>query len=132
MKRRDEGPRTRPMEWLLAGASALLLAGMVGYLAWEGIARPDGPPQVVVLAGEPRAVAGGFLVEFTARNDGRSSAANVQIVGELGQPPDGVLERSEAVLDYVPEGSTRRGWLRFTRDPARHGLAVMVGGQTEP
>lgn len=119
------------MEWLLAGVSALLLAGMVGYLAWEGLARPEGPPQVSVQAGEPRPVAGGFLVEFTARNDGRSSAANVQIVGELGTPPD-VLERAEAVLDYVPQGSTRKGWLTFRRDPAGHGLAVMVGGQTEP
>src|SRR3546814_1319011 len=105
---------------------------MGGFLVWDGVARPAGAPQVVVQAGEPRAVSGGFLVEFTARNDGHSSAANVQIVGELGERPGGVLVRSETVLDYVPQGSTRTGWLRFTRDPARYGLAVMVGGQTEP
>lgn len=120
------------MEWVLAGLSGVLLLAVLGYLGYEGLAHPGGPPQVVVRAGEPRPVAGGFLVEFTARNDGRTTAANVQVIGELGTPPDGVVERSEAVLDYVPKGSSRKGWLSFRRDPARHGLTVMIGGQTEP
>jgi len=120
------------MEWVLAGLSGVLLLAVVGYLGYEGLAHPDGPPQVVVRAGEPRPAAGGFLVEFTARNDGRTTAANVQVIGELGTPPDGIVERSEAVLDYVPKGSSRKGWLSFRRDPARHGLTVMVGGQTQP
>lgn len=120
------------MEWALAAVSAALLLATAGYLLYEATAHPDGPPQIVLQAGEPRRVADGFVVEFTARNDGRTTAANVQVIGELGTPPDGVLERSEAVLDYVPKGSTRKGWLGFRRDPRAAGLRVMVGGQTEP
>src|SRR5690606_10304953 len=45
VKRRDAGPRARPAEWLLAALGVLLLAAMVGFLVWEGVARPAGPPQ---------------------------------------------------------------------------------------
>ena len=36
--------------------------------------------------------------------------------------------RSEAVLDYVPVGSTRKGWLTFTRDPARRRRPIQDHG----
>lgn len=132
MSRKPATPRTRPVEWWLAGISGALLLAAVGYLAWVGLSDLEPVPLVAVTAGEPRPGPAGFLVPFTARNDGGAAAAGVRVVGELDGRAGGAAERSEAVLDYVPPGSTRSGWLGFAQDPAGRHLSIRVGGETEP
>ena len=122
---------TSPWEWAVAGASTLVVAGMIGFMLYEGIAKPSTPAAISVEAAAPERAAAGWRVEVTARNDGRSTAADVRVAGELLEG-DSAVERSEVTIDYVPAGSKRRAVLWFSRDPARHRLDVRPTGHDEP
>ena len=122
---------TSRLEWAAAAFGALLLASLVGYLAYLGLTAPTGPPRIVLTTGAVERASGGFTLPFTARNDGRSTAAAVKVTGKL-LAGDRILEESEAVLDYVPDRSEREGRLFFDHDPRQHNLMVKAEGDTKP
>jgi uncharacterized protein (TIGR02588 family) len=132
---RDRGKErtagTSPWEWGVGGISTLLVAGMIGFMLYEGVAKPSTPAAIVVEAGRPERAGGGWRVEVTARNGGRSTAADLRVTGEL-MAGDSTVESSEATIDYVPAGSGRRAVLWFSRDPARYRLEVRPTGHDEP
>jgi len=120
-----------PLEWLVAGLGALLVAGTIGYLTAQALWRDTTPPDVRLVAEPARALEGGWLVRFRAFNQGGEPAAELLIEGEL-RGPDGSVETSEVTLDYLAPGSQREGGLLFSRDPRRFELALRAKGYARP
>jgi uncharacterized protein (TIGR02588 family) len=118
-------------EWVAAAASTALVLAVVGYLLYDGVARPRTPPDIQVAADTVLRSGGLWLVEFRATNDGHETAASVKIEGELMQG-DSSVEASEAVLDYVPGRSVRHGGLFFRQDPRAFRLELRAHGYQEP
>ena len=120
------------LEWISAGVGLLLAAAMVGFIGWEA-ATGDGrePPALVVEPQRAVRTAGGYVVEFVARNSSEATAAAVRIEGQLKQGGESV-ETSEASLGYVPGRSRREGGLVFTRDPRRYRLEMRATGYELP
>ena len=127
-------PRPReipPLEWLMTGIGALLVAGTIGYLVTQALQRETTPPDVRLVAEPARELQGGWLVRFRALNQGGEPAAELLIEGELSGP-DGSVETAEATLDYLAPGSRRGGGLFFSHDPRRFELALRAKGYAEP
>lgn len=127
-----EGPRPIPiLEWVIGALGALLLAGTIGFLVWHALGRDQAPPDVRVVVDGIEQLRNGYLLQFRAINEGGSTAAQLVIEGQLAGP-DGLVETSEATLDYVPPRSDRRGGLFFTKDPRRFDLRMRAGGYAKP
>lgn len=124
------GVRSR-WEWVAAAVSTALVLGVVGYLLYDAVARPQTPPAIEVAADTVLQAGGLWLVEFRATNDGHETAAAVKIEGELMRA-DSSVETSEAVLDYVPGRSVRHGGLFFRHDPRGYRLELRAHGYQEP
>ena len=124
------GVRSR-WEWVAAAVSTALVLAVVGYMLYDAVARPQTPPSITVQADSVLRANGLWLVEFQARNHGHQTAAQVKVEGALMDGGEAV-ETSEAVLDYVPGESVRRGGLFFTRDPRAHRLELRALGYQEP
>lgn len=118
-------------EWVAAAASALLVLAVVGYLLYDAVARPRTPPAITVQADTVLKAGGLWLVRFQARNAGHETAAAVKVEGELMEG-DRAVEASEAMLDYVPGESVRRGGLFFRADPRAYRLELRAHGYQEP
>ena len=117
--------------WVAAAVSTLLVLGVIGSLLYDAVARPRTPPAVTVQADSVLRSGGLWLVRFQARNGGHETAAGVKVQGELreGARP---VESAEAVLDYVPGESVRRGGLYFRADPRAYHLELRALGYQEP
>ncbi|HEV3050771.1 MAG TPA: TIGR02588 family protein [Longimicrobium sp.] len=118
-------------EWVAAAVSTVLVLAVVGYLLYDGVARPQTPPSVRVRADTVLQADGLWLVRFRATNHGHLTAAGVKVEGELMRA-DSSVETSEAVLDYVPGRSVRHGGLFFRHDPRAYRLELRALGYQEP
>jgi uncharacterized protein (TIGR02588 family) len=120
------------LEWIAAAVGVTLTLALLGFIGWNAIqTRGDSAPaiSVTVASIEPRA--GAYLVRFVARNDAPTTAAAVQISGQLrrpGVPP----ETSSVTLDYLPGDSRQEGGLIFTHDPRTGQLTLRPLGYVEP
>jgi len=76
-------------------------------------------------------VAGGFRVEFELFNDGSTTAAAVEVRGEL-MGGGAASEAAQVTFDYVPGKSSARGALLFAEDPAGRDIRIRAIGYTEP
>jgi uncharacterized protein (TIGR02588 family) len=119
------------IEWIAALVSSALVLALLGYTTWEALTREERPPLIEVRADSVVAAPGGYLVMFTARNDGGETAADVYIVGTL-RAADGTLEESGATIDFLPLGGARHGGLFFTRDPRHLSLELRAAGFDTP
>ena len=88
------------------------------------------PPAIIVEVDNVTSVAGGYRVEFRARNTGGSAGAQVEVEGRLSG--GGADETSHVVFDYVPAHSVRPGGLFFTQDPRLGRLSVRARGYSAP
>lgn len=119
------------LEWICAAIGATLVVATLVTVALQLPGEGKAPPllrvrMVDVVAGEEA-----HLVRFTVTNTSQATAAAVEIEGRLSQ--DGqVVEASRVTLDYAPRGSTTRGGLWFTRDPACCTLSLRAAGYQEP
>lgn len=125
-----EGVTSR-WEWVAAGAGALLILGTVGVLLYEGLALPATPPSLQVSVDSVVATPHAFLVQVTAHNHGRRTAATVTLEGVL-YGDAGVLETATTTVDFVPGAASRGAGLLFTRDPREHRLHVRATGFEVP
>ena len=127
----DEGqrPAISPAEWIAVGISAAIVVGAVVTLLLHA-PRDRTPPDLVVTVDHVDPVTAGFLVRFTVENKGGTTAAHVVVRGESRGSAEG--EDPEAVFDYVPDGSQRRGGLLFKTDPRRGALTLRAVGYREP
>ncbi|HSJ15739.1 MAG TPA: TIGR02588 family protein [Longimicrobiales bacterium] len=121
---------TSRWEWVAAAVSALLVAGLISLLASQAL-RPRSPPDLRVSVDAVERRDGQHLVRFTIRNRGTETAADLHVEGELQQAGE-TVERSTAVLDYVPGGAARQGGVFFARDPRAYTLRVVPRGYQVP
>ena len=125
--RRDESRWER----VAAAVSTALVLFVLGLLAYDAVARPQTPPAVEVRADTVLRAGGLWIVEFEVFNRGHNTAAAVKVEGRI-TGPGGQAETSEAMMDYVPGRSRRRGGLFFRQDPRGRGLELRAHGYQEP
>jgi uncharacterized protein (TIGR02588 family) len=128
---RKAAPNTSPLEWIVAGLSAALVLGVLGFLIQDGVRHPSTPPNVTVEVDSITQAGPGYLVLFRALNRGRSTAAEVIVEGEL-EADTGRVEVSQTALDYVAGGGEQPGGLYFSRDPRQLKLRLRAHGYREP
>jgi uncharacterized protein (TIGR02588 family) len=124
-------PTTSVSEWIVAIASAALVLVLLGYLIYDGTRTPRTPPDITVEVDSIQKAGSGYLVLFRARNDGRITAAEVVVEGEL-ETDSGKIERSETTMDYVPARGEQHGGLYFRADPQRSRLRLRAHGYRDP
>lgn len=119
------------IEWLTGVVSALLVAGMLGWLGWEAIMRPTTPPDLSIHVVSTERAAGGYRVAFDIANTGTTTAAAVTVIGRIIQ--DGrVIEENPVVFDYVAAQSKTEGAIFFRNDPAAGEMSIQPAGYTSP
>jgi len=124
--------RTTPLlEWVVGGLGAVLVGGAIAFLFHHALMRDRSPPDLIVTSEQVVRTQQGYLVRFRAANEGRSAAAQVTIEGEF-TGPDGSVEVSDVVLDYLPPHSDREGGLLFTQDPRDGALRLRATGYARP
>jgi uncharacterized protein (TIGR02588 family) len=119
------------LEWPVAALGAVLVGGAIAFLVYQSLLRDLSPPDIRLVAEQVLDLRNGYLVRFSAFNEGQSTAAEVAIEGEL-VGSDGEVEISEVVLDYLPPRSSREGGLLFENDPRAGALTLRARGYAKP
>src|SRR5690606_25511132 len=101
--------QSRPMiEWIFGAVSALLVAGVIGFLAFEALFGDSRPPDLDVSIERIDKSAGGTLILVAVTNTGDKAAADVGIQARVSGP-DGNAELREIRFDFVAAHSVRHG-----------------------
>lgn len=138
MKTQAAAPEIPIAEWIASGLGFLLVAGTVGYMAHAAVTKEDRPPDIRVEITSVERVGQGYLARFRAMNHGDLAANDVHILGQhreggdAGAGAGGVVEESDATLDFLPAQCEKSGGLFFTREPVRERLSVRAAGYQEP
>ncbi|KAB0676218.1 TIGR02588 family protein [Aureimonas leprariae] len=122
---------TSALEWSFAVAGGTILVGMIGYMVYYGLSQPTGPAKIVLKADTVEPMPEGYVLTFTARNVGSSTAAALKIKATLLEG-ERVIEEREATIDYLPEHSEREGGFFFRRDPRLYRTDLMSAGYAAP
>jgi len=117
--------RSAWLEWIIAGASSLVVIALVGFLVYDAIRQNGGTP-ILMLAVESTNVGQEGQVVVTVGNDGDRAAAEVRIEGLAGE------ERSEAALDFSPAHSRLSVTLMFSEPVDAGDVALRVLSFTDP
>ncbi len=126
-----EGSAKQKLEIVAASIGAVLAAGTLGVIVWDGL-RDEGRPALISLRVESvHQHDGGFVVEILASNNGDATAAGLLVEGSLTRGEQ-IVETSEATFDYVPSRSERHGGLNFGLNPALYTLRLQAKGYAEP
>lgn len=125
-------PQTPVLEWVAATVGLLATAAVTGVIGWELLTGGDTPPDIRVALKQVAALEDGYVAEIEVVNRGERPAAQVTVEGVLTPNADGQAETSDAVFDYVPDGSARTGGLFFKTDPRLGDLELRAKGFVEP
>lgn len=131
----DEQNDAKPLEWAVAAISAIIVAGLIGFLLLEALNASGGAP---ASASDPVAevvrvtqISNGFRVEINARNKGEATAASVKFRASLRH--DGkTAETADVTFDYLPGQSARRGAVIFEKDPRLYEMVIRAESYTAP
>jgi uncharacterized protein (TIGR02588 family) len=121
-------PEKNWLEWTVFWSSLALVLGVVSYLVHAAATTAGTPPQLVVELGAPERVPAGYAVPVSVSNRGDRTAANVRLAVAL----EGSGERGELQLDFVPQRSSRKGWVTFREFPAAGRLRASILGYESP
>jgi uncharacterized protein (TIGR02588 family) len=118
------------LEKLATTVAGLLLAGIVGFLAWDGV--HDNTPAAItaVSAGIGEVRAESWYVPVTVENTGDEAVRDVAITVEStanGQKVDGEFE-----LDWLPGRSRREGVAVLPKEAVGQPVNAMVKGYVIP
>lgn len=119
------------LEWATGAISTLLVLAMIGWIAGQALLQPKTAPELRSEISAIRPVKNGFLVEFEVFNDGTSTAASVEVRGEMMEG-DRPAEVAQATFDYVPGQSSARGGFLFVQNPDGRDIRIRAVGYTEP
>lgn len=124
--------RTPALEWISGGIGLALTLAMLGFIGWQAFAAPgSAPPVIEVRVERVVAAADGWVAEVVAVNRSPSTAAAVEVQGELRQGEE-VVATSQVTFDYVPGHSEQRGGLYFEQNPSGYELDVRALGYMRP
>ena len=127
-KTRDVTPIAEWMAGLLG--AGLFLAGL-SFLVAEGLQGEDRPGAIAAYVSEILPAGDGYLVRYKAHNRGSRTVADLHVSARLYDGAE-EIDRSDAVLDYVPGDSTREGGFYLREDPQRYRLEIRPEGYQEP
>lgn len=119
------------VEWLTGLASALLVAGMLGWIGWEAFTREATPPDLSITVLTTEKTGAGHRVTFDIANSGTTTAASVTVIGRLTEG-EKVVEENHVVFDYVAAESKSTGAILFARDPTGRRVDIRAAGYTDP
>lgn len=119
------------IEWLTGLVSALLVAGMLGWIGWEAFTREATPPDLSVTVLTTEKTGAGQRVTFDIANSGTTTAAAVTVIGRLMEG-EKIVEESHVVFDYVAAESKSTGAILFAGDPAGRRVNIRAAGYTGP
>ncbi|EYR77763.1 TIGR02588 family protein [Shinella sp. 838] len=119
------------IEWLTGLVSALLVAGMLGWIGWEAFTREATPPDLSVTVLTTEKTGAGQRVTFDIANSGTTTAAAVTVIGRLMEG-EKIVEESHVVFDYVAAESKSTGAILFAGDPAGRRVDIRAAGYTGP
>lgn len=122
---------TSLLEWSFAAIGGLILVGMIGFMVVQAVGRNEGPAEVELTAGTVESTSKGYVLTFTARNVGSTTAAALKVKALL-LDGDRVVEERETTIDYLPAQSERGGGFFFTNDPLRHRTELTSDGYADP
>lgn len=125
------GERISVWEWIAAGIGGFLVFGAVGFMLHEAVTLPDTPPRIEITIDSIVAQPSGYLVRVRAHNRGYSTAAALEIEGEL-VADTGIVQTSRTTIDYVPERGSRTAGLFFDHDPRILTLRLRPVGYDDP
>jgi uncharacterized protein (TIGR02588 family) len=108
-------PQRNGLEWAVFAVGALLVAGVVGYLAYDAVAGADGPADLRIQLGAP-ARTSQVVVPVHVHNAGGRSAEEVVVAVCAGGGD--AEDCAEVTFPFVPYGATRDGVVGFERPPA--------------
>jgi uncharacterized protein (TIGR02588 family) len=126
----DQPTRISAWEWAAAAVATVMVISMVVTLLLAG-RREQTPPRFAVTIESVAASGPDFLVQFSIRNEGQKTAAQVIVEGQL-ERGETLPETSSVTFDYVPGGSVRRGGILFRHDPRSGQLTLRPLGFREP
>jgi uncharacterized protein (TIGR02588 family) len=128
---RNEAQAIPTLEWIVGGIGFVIIAGVLGFLLYAGINNNNPLPDVKLSIDAVARLRNGYLVQFTAINEGGLTAQGVTVEGELRSGAD-VVERSETVIEFLPSGSKSRAGIFFSKDPRQFELKLRPLGYEEP
>ncbi len=120
-----------PLEWLTAALGAVLVLGTVGIMLYGALRNSPAPPQIEIAVDQIVETGSGYVVTFTARNRGSTTAAGLVVEGTL-RGENGEVEQSTVTITYVPSEAREKAGLYFTQDPRRYRLELRPLGYEQP
>lgn len=128
-KRQATNKIAEKVEWVVAGVSALVVAALMGFLAYEAVMRSGGSPDLAVSHVESTRTRAGLAVVIEVDNSGHAAAAAVEVIGET----EGDGEEARIVtIDYVPAEARRRATLVFPPETRPEDVRLQVVGYADP
>jgi uncharacterized protein (TIGR02588 family) len=121
-------PTKNWLEWTVFWTSGALIVAVGAFLAYLAVATDRRHPSLVVTLGNPERVPSGYAVPVTVTNAGDVTAEQVGIEVWFAD----AAERGQLTIAFVPGGSSRHGWVAFTREPAKESLRVRLIGYEQP
>ena len=119
------------IEWLTGIVSAVLIAGLLGWVGWEAVTREATAPDLSVAILVTEQSAAGHRIAFDVYNSGTTTAAAVTVVGRLMEG-ERVIEENHVIFDYVAAESKSTGAILFRNDPAGRTVDIRPAGYTDP
>ena len=123
----------RPMiEWIFGALSALVVAGLLAFLAYKAITSTNTPPRLSVVIESLEPAGSATLVVVAVTNDGDKAAAQVGLQATLAR--DGAdAAPNEISFDFIAAGAIRRGAFLIDSPPFnKDDLRVTIHGFVEP
>ncbi|OMQ15500.1 hypothetical protein A7K94_0208985 [Modestobacter sp. VKM Ac-2676] len=118
-------------EYVLGALGALVVLLVLGFLVHQAVFVRDSGPRLSVTSSAVQAAAGGWSVPFEVRNEGGTTAEQVQVTGVLSRDGEEV-QQATATIDYVAPHSRQSGALLFSVDPGSGTLEIRPAAYTTP
>lgn len=105
------------LEWAIFTVSLFLVMTILGYLGYKTYSDESIPPNLQVEPLQSPTETAPYRYQIKIKNVGGETAENVLI--ELVQKDQSVVvDKAEIQIPFVPQSSTREGWINFSKDPA--------------
>ena len=127
----DNAGAAHKVEWATGIVSGIVVALMIGWVAWEALMATETPPVFAITMTDRSEVEGGYRVMFDIANTSSQTAAAVVVRGEIIEE-NRAVEDADVTFDYVPGASKASGTIFFSENPGTRSVRLRAVGYTEP